>query len=262
MKLTGHHVFITGGASGIGLALAREFLKTGNRVTVCGRDAEKLQHVAQENPGLVSLQIDISEEKGLQKIEEELEGRLSDVSILINNAAIGDAYCLLRGQDSFTKIEEELTTNLLVPIRLTRLFLPILLAQENAAVVNMTSGYALWPCSTLPGYSISKSGLKSFSRVLRNQLRDTSVKVFEVLPPLVDTDLVKNSRSRKISPDKVVAATFAGMRSNRGEICIGEVKLMRFVAGLFPSLLDWFLRRHPIGLKELERVYPGDKGKG
>lgn len=262
MKLVGHHVFITGGASGIGLALAREFQKSGNRVTVCGRDDEKLKRAVQENQGLEAIKVDITQDEGLRQIEKELEGRLRTVSILINNAAIGNAYCFLRDQDPVTKIEAELSTNLLSPIRLTRAFLPILLAHENAAVVNITSGFAAWPCSTLPGYSVSKSGLKAFTRVLRNQLKHTSVKVFEVLPPMVETDMVKDSGARKISPQKVVAATFAGMRKNRGEICIGEVRLIRFFAGLLPGFLDWVLRRYPVGLKELDRVYRhGNDGK-
>lgn len=259
MELVGHHVFITGGGSGIGLALAREFLKTGNRVTICGRDPDKLERAVQENPGLEMLRADISQQQGLELIEQELAGRLSSVSILINNAAVGHAYCMLRDDNPFEKMELELQTDLMAPIRLTRVFLPTLLSREHAAVVNVTSGFAVWPCSSLPGYSTAKGGLHAFTRVLRNQLKQTSIKVFEVLPPMVETEMVKESNAKKISTDQVVAATFAGMRRDRGEIPIGEVKLMRLVGGLFPGLLDWILRRYPIGLKELERVYV--KGK-
>ena len=256
MELTDHHVFITGGASGIGLALARGFLKRGNRVTVCGRDPGKLMRAVRDNPGLRPLQADISRDEDLQKIEKEIDGNLKSVSILINNAAIGGAYCLLRDQAAFVKMEAELTTNLLAPIRLTRIFLPVLLARDNAAVVNVTSGFAAWPCATVPGYSVSKGGLKAFSRVLRNQLKESGVKVFEVLPPMVETTLVSESGAKKISPDRVAAATIRGMQRNRGEICIGEVKMIRFCAGIFPGLLDWVIRRYPMALKELNRQYP------
>ena len=256
MELADHHVFITGGASGIGLALAREFLKRGNRVTVCGRDFGKLIGAARDNPGLQTLQADLSRDEDLRKIEKEIDGSLKSVSILVNNAAIGEAYCLLRDQTAFIKMEAELTTNLLAPIRLTRIFLPVLLARNNAAVVNVTSGFAAWPCATVPGYSVSKGGLKAFSRVLRNQLKESGVKVFEVLPPMVETTLVRDSGARKISPDRVAAATISGMQRNRGEICIGEVKMIRFCAGIFPGLLDWVIRRYPMALKELDRRYP------
>ena len=259
MELVGHHVFITGGASGIGLALAREFLKTGNRVTVWGRDTDKLERAVRDNPGLDSLKVDISQKGGLELITRELTGRLSSVSILVNNAAVGNAYCLLRDESPFEKIEAELLTNLLAPIRLTKIFLPVLLNQDHAAVVNVTSGYAVWPCTSLPGYSTAKGGLHAFTRVLRNQLKNTGVKVFEVLPPMVETEMVKESRAKKISPEAVVAATFSGLRRNRWEIAIGEVRLMRFVGGIAPRLLDWILRRYPISLKELDRLYLQEK---
>ena len=256
MELAGHHVFITGGASGIGLALAREFLLRGNRVTVCGRDRAKLMRAAEQNPALETLRIDLCRDEDLRQIENDRDGSLQSVSILVNNAAIGDAYCLLRDPAAFAKMEAELTTNLMAPIRLTRILLPLLLARKNAAVVNVTSGFAAWPCATVPGYSISKGGLKAFSRVLRNQLAGTNVKVFEVLPPMVQTALVKNASGRKISTQRVAAETIRGMQRDRDEICIGEVKLMRFSAGLFPGLLDWVIRRYPLALKELERLYP------
>lgn len=210
---------------------------------------------AEQNPGLETLRVDLSLDTNLQQIENKCDGSLQSVSILINNAAIGDAYCLVRDQAAFAKMEAELITNLLAPIRLTRIFLPLLLARDNAAIVNVTSGFAAWPCATVPGYSVSKVGLKAFSRVLRNQLRKTSVRVFEVLPPMVETEMVKDSRARKISPERVAAATISGMQRDREEICIGEVKLMRFGAGLFPSLLDWTIRRYPLALKELDRLY-------
>lgn len=256
MELTGHHVFITGGASGIGLALARGFLTRGNRVTVCGRNAAKLQSAARQNPGLEILQADLSREEDLHRLEQERERSLQSVSILVNNAAIGSAYCLLRDEKAFSKIEEELATNLTAPIRLTGIFLPVLLARQNAAVVNVTSGFATWPCATVPGYSVSKGAMKAFSRVLRTQLRRQGLKVFEVQPPMVETELVRDSGARKISPERVAAATFNGMQRNRYEICIGEVRLMRFCAGLWPGLLDGILRRYPMALKQLEKLYP------
>jgi len=255
MELTGQHVFITGGGSGIGLALATALLQRGNRVTVCGRNPEKLLRAAQENPGLETLQVDLSREEGLQQIRTELDGALKSVSILVNNAAVGRAYSLLLDADAACDLEAELATNLMVPIRLTQMFLPVLMARDRAAVVNMTSGFAVWPSAVVPGYSVAKGGLTAFSRILRNQLRETGVKVFEVQPPLVETDLVKEASARKMPPEKVAAIALAGIQRDHFEIRIGVVRLMPFCAGVVPWFLDWVLRRYPFKLKDLPRLY-------
>lgn len=256
MQLNDQHVFITGGGSGIGLALAREFLARGNRVTICGRSAAKLQQAAVENPGLDFIVADISGEGGLRLIAEELSGRLGSVSILVNNAASGDAYCLRRDPEAFLRMEQELATDLLAPMRLTRLFLPQLKGRKNPAVVNITSGYALWPCPVLPGYSVSKAGLRAFTRILRAQLRGTGIRVFEVLPPLVDTSLVSRVMQRKLTPAKVAAATLAGMAHDCAEICIGEVRLLRLGNRFWPWLTDRIMMRYPIPVSDLEQLYP------
>lgn len=262
MRLTGHHIFITGGGSGIGLAMARAFLARGNRVTVCGRDGGKLEQAARENPGLATLVADIARPEGLALIAAELAGPLQSVSILVNNAAVGDAYCLRRDPAAVSRLEQDLATDLLGPIRLTGLFLPTLLRQPEAAVVNVTSGFALWPCAVVPGYSTAKGGLRAFTGVLRRQLAASRIRVFEVLPPLVATALVRQVDTRKITPEQVAKATLDGMAGERLEICIGEVRLLRWGLRFCPWLVERIMLRYPVAQRELDRLYAGEGETG
>lgn len=255
MKLSGQHVFITGGASGIGLALAREFQNRGNKVTVCGRDKEKLKRASLELPGLKTLQWDITSKDNLEYITDQLSRPPENVSILINNAAIGDAYCLMREPEAILKLENELLTNLIAPIKLTDKMLPSLLKQPESAIVNITSGFALWPCPAVPGYSIAKNGLRAYTQVLRQQLAGTGVYVCEVLPSMVDTPLVGQLKVMKMSPEKVAKATLRGIEKQQSEIVLGPVKWMARCLRFSPWLLERIMRRYPLPLKDLDTLY-------
>lgn len=255
MKLTGQHVFITGGASGIGLALAREFQNRGNKVTVCGRNEEKLRRAALELPGLKTLQWDITSKDNLEYLTDKLSRPSENVSILINNAAIGDAYCLRREPQATLKLEDELQTNLIAPIKLTGKLLPSLLNQPESAIVNITSGFALWPCPAVPGYSIAKNGLRAYTQVLRQQLAGTGVHVYEVLPPMVDTPLVGQVKVMKMSPEKVAKAILRGIEKQQTEIVLGPVKLISWCLRFSPWLLERVMQRYPLPLKDLDTLY-------
>lgn len=256
MRLSDQHVFITGGGSGIGLALARGFLARGNRVTICGRHTERLEQAAAVNPGLEFFVADIATENGLHAVAAEMQGRLDTVSILVNNAAIGESYHLGRTPDAFSRLEAELATDLLAPLRLCRLFLPQLTARQDTAIVNISSAYALWPCPVLPGYAVAKSGLRAFTRILRAHTRGMSCKIFEVLPPLVDTRLVDWVDNSKITPAEVAEKTLGGMAKGKEEIIIGEVNLLCLGLRLWPWLTDQVMARYPMTLRDLDRINP------
>ena len=254
MQLRDQHVFITGGGSGIGLALAQAFLVRGNRVTICGRNADRLEQAGAANPGLEFFVADIATENGLHAVAAELQGRLGTVSILVNNAAIGESYCLRHTPDAFSRLEAELATGLLAPLRLCRMFLPQLSARQDTAIVNISSAYALWPCPVLPGYSVAKSGFRAFTKILRAHTRATPCKIFEVLPPLVDTKLVNWVDKPKITPAKVAAKTLNGMARDKEEIIIGEVNLLCLGLRLWPWLTDQVMARYPMTLRDLDRI--------
>jgi uncharacterized oxidoreductase len=146
-----------------------------------------------------------------------------EFNILINNAGIQRAIDLKKGVDEF-KGEDEIDVNLKAPIILSALFIPLLLKQKEAAIINVSSGLAFVPMASMPIYCATKAAIHSYCISLRYQLRDTPVKVFELIPPTVDTELDKGRRKsyRGIDPSIVGEATLIGVERDTYEITVGE----------------------------------------
>jgi short-subunit dehydrogenase involved in D-alanine esterification of teichoic acids len=261
MELRGHTILITGGAGGIGLALADALSRRENTVFICGRTAAKLEAARQHNSRLRTIPCDITKEEDVRQALARIRNAGASVSILVNNAAVGHPYSLARDSQSCQKAEQEIATNLLAPIRLTTLLLPTLLQQPAAAILNVTSGFALWPWFIAPGYSASKAGLRAFTLALRVQLRNTRVRVFEALPPLVDTPLIAEVRGKKLPPHLVAERILAGMAKDRLEIVIGKSRLIRIFARLCPGLLQRVLLRYPVKFEEMENFSRNAQGR-
>ena len=255
MKTSGHHVLITGGGSGIGLALAKAYIGAGNSVIICGRKQARLDQACAAVPGVMAVQGDVTRTDALLADVAERTGGLEKLSVLVNNAGLGDPFSLLQEPDAAAKLELEIGVDLLAPIRLTDRLLPHLLKHAESAVINMSSGLALWPNAAVPGYSVSKAGLRAYSTVLRHQAKGRGLLVMEVQPPMVDTDMVKDSPVRKVPPAKVASAVLKAMRRNRGNLPIGVVRLMEPVGRLSPWLRDFIMQRYPFPLKDLDTLY-------
>ena len=236
MQTAGQTVLITGGASGIGLALARKFHAAGNRVIVAGRSEDRLTAAAAALPGLKTCAADIS----LAEDRERLARTFGDVSVLVNNAGIQVIAPFL--ETTPAQIEREFAVNLLAPVLLTRAFLPGLLTRPAAAVVNVSSGLALVPKQTASVYCASKAGVHSFSKTLRWQLEGTSVRVFDVLPSVVDTAMTAGRGRAKISPERLAEEFWKGFSNDRFEMRIGLVKLFAQLHRIAPSLVERLIR--------------------
>lgn len=232
MKHTDHVVLITGGATGIGFALAQRFHESGNRVVIVGRTAQKLAAAAAALPGVKTCIADIS----LASDRDKLVAEYPDASILVNNAGMQNISPIL--QSSPEDIAQELNVNFLAPVLLCRGFLPLLLQRESAAIVNVSSGLALIPKQTASIYCASKAALHSFSKTLRWQLEGTSVKVFEVLPPVVDTAMTAGRGRAKITPDQLAAEFWEGFRQDRFEMRIGLTKFFALAHRVAPALVE------------------------
>jgi len=188
MDLGSNTILITGGASGIGLALAERFLAAGNRVLLCGRREEKLLEAKRKHPDLRVHATDLSLEADRRALRDWALADSPDLNVLVNNAGIQRYPEFGKGED-WDLIQEEIAINFAAPIHLTSLFLPHLLGRPRAAIVNLTSGLAFVPIARAPVYCATKAALHSFTRSLRTQLSGTSVEVVELIPPAVDTDL-------------------------------------------------------------------------
>lgn len=147
IETSNHTVLITGGSTGIGLALAATFHAAGNRVIVVGRNEAALANAAAALPGITTSVADVS----IPTDRERLAARFPDVSILVNNAGV--QHNMPVSESSPSDIEYELVVNFLAPVLLCRAFLPHLLRQDAAAIVNVSSGLALVPKQSAAIYS-------------------------------------------------------------------------------------------------------------
>ncbi|MES2435598.1 MAG: SDR family oxidoreductase [Pseudomonadota bacterium] len=229
MKSTANTILITGGTSGIGLALAQGLVAQGNTVIIAGRRQALLDQAATAIPNLQTLTLDVSDIGALSTVAADLIARFPALNVLINNAGIMLAEDLLSPPDGTA--EATITTNLLAPITLTTALLPHLRAQSAATVVNVTSGLAFVPWAGTPTYSATKAALHSYTQSLRHQLRGTSVEVLELAPPAVQTDLMPGHAQ---NPHAMPLADFIteslGLLSNpptSGELLVERVKFLR-----------------------------------
>jgi uncharacterized oxidoreductase len=189
MNLSSSTILVTGGASGIGLALASRFHAAGATVAVCGRRGDKLREASDRLPGLLTRVCDVARADERRALAEWAIRDVPRLNVLVNNAGVQRYPQLAGGEGDWASTEEEIAINLAAPIHLTMLLVPHLVRQADAAVVNITSGLAFAPLARAPVYSATKAALHSFTLSLRHQLSKTSVKVIELAPPAVNTDL-------------------------------------------------------------------------
>jgi uncharacterized oxidoreductase len=186
MTLTGNTILITGGGSGIGLALGEAFARRGNHVITAGRNPEKLK-IAESN-GLSTVRVDMSDPASIQALAMTVSTEFPRVNVVIHNAAICKPVDFtVQGHEQIR--EETVATNFLGPMRLTDALLPQSLKQEQATIMIVSSGLGFVPSALYPTYSATKAALHSYSQSLRFQLKHTAVDVIELVPPYVQTEL-------------------------------------------------------------------------
>lgn len=239
MRLNGNVILLTGGTSGLGRNLLSALYNLGNQIITISRTNQDLENLKRDFPGIHVFQCDVGDRNELLALKAYcLENGLA-VNWLINNAGIEYNY-IIDGEKS-ERICEEINTNLTGPLTLVSLFVDELKKSENSAVINITSGLAIFPKVNAAVYAASKAGLHQFTRSLRLQLKRTSVRVFEVLPPLMDTPLTSESSFKKMSSEKCVIDILRGLEKNNFEIRIGVVKWMYWLYRINPELGDYLM---------------------
>ena len=232
MKVSGNTVLITGGSTGIGSALAELFLKEGNEVIICGRREDRLVEARKKLPQVHIKTCNIANAEDRTDLFDWAITNFGKLNILVNNAGIQREISFTEGTANLLNGDSEIETNLHAPIHLSALFIAHLMKQEEAAIVNVSSGLAFIPLSIVPVYCATKAALHSFSWSLRHQLKDTTVKVFEIIPPIVDTELDKGAREKRqqddrgIKPEEVADATIQALRKDEFEAAIGQAQFL------------------------------------
>ncbi|MGV2899854.1 SDR family oxidoreductase [Achromobacter sp. AGC78] len=241
MQMTGNTIFITGGTSGIGRALAEQFHSLGNKVIIAGRRQALLDEVAAAHPGIEGVALDISDAADIDRVAAQLIRDYPTLNVLINNAGI------MPFDDPSGRIDDAvsrqiLDTNLLGPIRLTSALIEHLKAQPRATIIHNTSVLAYVPIATNAVYSASKAALHSYALSQRFMLKGSSVSVQEIAPPWVDTDLIKKSGDPRAMPlDAFIAETMKGLATDAPEVFVEAIRALRDNPGIGEhALIDGF----------------------
>ena len=240
MKLEGNTVLITGGSSGIGLELAAALLRRRNTVIVTGRNQSALVSAQKKLPGLRTIQSDVADLDAILALHGQVVRDFPRLNVLVNNAGVMRKVDLQTSAGELRGVSEEIAINLSGPIRMVMRFLPVLKTQETAAIVNLSSGLAFIPHPLAPVYSATKAAMHSFTQSLRVQLANTRIKVFELVPPPVDTKLIQAFAEkgaggpRPISAAKVAAAALSGIEKDHFEIHVGFAKVANLMSRVAP----------------------------
>jgi len=232
MKLKGNTILITGGTSGIGRAFAEKFLKLGNKVIICGRREERLNELKQKHNELITRVCDVYDIDQRRALAEWTTTNYPETNILINNAGV-QYLAELTKEINLEKVYHEVEINFIAPIHLSSLFARHFTGKSEAAIVNITSGLAFSPIAIMPVYCATKAAMHSISLSLRHQLKDTKIKVFEIAPPSVDTELGHDRRADKnqthggMDVEEFTDEAFKVLENDDFEAAIGMAENMR-----------------------------------
>src|SRR3984885_12234128 len=227
MKLTGNTIFVTGGTSGIGRSLAEALHKRGNQVIISGRRKGHLAEVTRAKPGMQSIELNVEDPKSIAAVAKKLLAEYPKLNALINNAGI------MRIDDAGSPVDEitlmsTITTDLLVPIRMTSALIDHLKKQPAATVINVTSGLAFVPLTNTAVYSATKAALHSYTQSMRYKLKGSSVRVLELIPPWVQTDLLNSKDEPRAMPlSAFIEEAVQLLGTDADEILVERVKMLR-----------------------------------
>ena len=224
MKTSQNTVLIIGGTAGIGLEIVKQLTALNNHVIVTGRNKERLDAAVAGLNNVTAITFDVSKADEVENLVDRVGKNFPRLNMVINNAGRAILYNLGdENADAFENAAGEILTNYLSIIRINQKFLPLLKSQDESAIVNVSSVVAYVPGITLPSYAASKAALHSYTTSLRLSLEHTTVKVFELMPPLVDTEFSKEIGGHNGIKPSVVALEFVkALANNEFEIRVGD----------------------------------------
>jgi uncharacterized oxidoreductase len=226
MKTSGNTILITGAASGIGLEIARLFSKRNNKVIMTDRTIDRLETEAAKLDNAVAIAVDLTDENDLNKLIQTIKLNYSELNIAILNAGVANDYSLYSTGYDLEYAKSEINTNYIANVRLTHALEPLLSTKEESAFVVTTSGLAFVPNLNYPTYSVTKAALHSFALASRLALKrkGSSIKFFDLMPPLTETPLTKGLDAPKITAEEVAAWFINSFEKDELEIRVGDTE--------------------------------------
>lgn len=256
MDLKNSTILITGGTSGIGLELVKQLTEQGSKIIVTGRKLDALLETKKLFPNVHTFQSDVSKAKDIEKLYEDVTQQFPDLNIIINNAGLMRLIDLQDRSLDLENINSEIATNLSGTIQMVHQFLPHLLTKKSAAIVNVSSGIAFMTYSAAPIYSATKAGIHAYTQALRLQLEDTHVKVFEMIPPGVKTNLQNDwvkqpNENMMMTAEKMVKVVIDGLLKDKPELKPFTIRVIQAATRIIPRVLLNFGHRE---FKEIKRI--------
>lgn len=241
MKLSNNKILITGGATGIGFALAERFINEGNTVIICGRREVALKEAADKLPSLITKVCDLSLEKEREELYKWVVAEHNDMNVLINNAGI-QQWMLITDENFYQRAKEEITINVEAPVHLSSLFINL---ASLATIINVTSGLSFVPMTKAPVYGATKSFLHSFTMALQHLLRQKNIEVIEMIPPALNTDLGGKGLHDFAPPvSDFIKAVFTQLKEGKTKLTFGFSEAM--VKAGPEEILKAFERLNPV----------------
>ena len=227
MKISGNTIFITGGGSGIGRGLAEAFYQRGNQVIISGRRRGALDDVVKANPGMAAIELDITDPVSIAAVAQQLITDYPDLNVIINNAGIMQAD-RAQGPVDDKLLVDTVTTNLIGPVRMTSALVEHLKTKQDAAIAYVSSVLGFVPMAPTAVYSATKAAVHSYALSQRFLLKDAGIRVFEIAPPWVRTDLMNSREAELAMPlDEFIKETMAVFSTDADEILVDRAKEFR-----------------------------------
>jgi len=226
-------VLITGGTSGIGLALADASDQRRARVIVCARSDDGIARFSSAYPKALAIKADVTVAADRRAMLDAVARKYGRLDILINNAGVFTERDFTHGPAPLDGLHQEMSLNLLAPMWLTAEALERWPAMK--AIVFVTSGFALVSPTRAPTYGAAKAGLHGFAEGLRRQLASQGTHVLELLPPTVDTPMNAGRQVSKMAPADVAKATLDALDKRRPQALPGPARLLPILLRIAPG---------------------------